>query len=105
MKIDLRSGEVCLQDNQPVRLSGASGLRVVCTAGTIWITVSGEAEDIFLTAGERYQVSSNALTLVESIGSGKIRLLQARRFSVLELMRNAIQGLSHPHEHLSYAKI
>lgn len=105
MKIDLRSGEVCLQDNQPVRLSGASGLHVVCTAGIIWITVSGEAEDIFLTAGERYQLSSNELTLVESIGSGKIRLLQARRFSVLELMRSAIRGLNRSHEHLSYAKI
>lgn len=103
MKIDLRSGEVCLQDNQPVRLSGASGLRVICTAGTIWITVSGEAEDIFLTAGERYQVSSNALTLVESIGSGKIRLVQARRFSVLELMRKATQNMTRPPINCSFA--
>jgi hypothetical protein len=39
MEIDLRSGEVCLQHNQPVRLSDAHGLRVICTAGTIWITV------------------------------------------------------------------
>jgi hypothetical protein len=104
MKIDLRSGEVCLQDNQPVRLSGASGLHVVCTAGIIWITVNGEVEDIFLTAGERYRVSSNALTLIESIGSGKVRLLQARRFSVLELMRKAIQNMTHTPMNRSFAR-
>ena len=94
MKIDLRSGEVCLQDNQPVRLTGARGLRIVCTAGTIWITLSGQAEDIFLTTNESYAIGSNALTLIESIGNGKIGLAQAKRFSVLEFLRKIYRALA-----------
>jgi len=103
MQIDLRSGEVCLQDNQPIRLSGARGLRITCTAGTIWITVNGEAEDIFLTAGQSYQVGSNALTLVESIGSGRVRLEKARRFAALGQLRKAIQGLRQGQQSVSFA--
>ena len=83
MEIDLRSGEVCLQHNQPVRLNGARGLRIICTAGTIWITVPGELEDVFLNAGQSYRIGSNQLALIESIVSGKIRLENPGRFTSL----------------------
>ena len=91
MEIDLRSGEVCLQHNQPVRLSDAHGLRVICTAGTIWITVPGETSDIFLNAGQSYRICCNQLALVESVGSGKIRLKNPPRISSLSEAFRAIQ--------------
>lgn len=74
MKIDLGSGELCLNDNQPLSLRQARGLRVVCMAGTIWLTVDGEAGDILLRSGQSHLIASNGLALVECIGSGRIRL-------------------------------
>lgn len=74
MRIDPGPGEVCLVDNNPLTLRGARGLRVVCTAGTIWLTVEGEPGDTFLRPGQSHCIVSNGLALIESIGSGRIRL-------------------------------
>lgn len=83
MKIDLGSGEICLRDNHPLRLDGARGLRIECTAGTIWITETGQREDIFLSPGQSYRLAGNGVSLVESVGDGRIRLAPpARRFSL-----------------------
>ena len=74
MEIELNSAELCLKENSPLSLRSAKGLHIACTDGTLWITIAGKAEDIFLAAGEHYQLRSNALAIIESIGSGKLRL-------------------------------
>jgi len=74
MKIDLGSGELCLRHGQPVRIVRASGLHICCVAGMIWITVAGEAADIFLAPGQRYRIKTRGLALIESIGEGRVRL-------------------------------
>ena len=78
MKIDLSSGELCLKNGIPLRLARASGLRIDCLSGKIWITETGEAADIFLTAGESYWIASQGLALIESIGDGRVRLVLVR---------------------------
>lgn len=62
--------EIKLQYNQPLRIAGA--LTVECAAGTVWLTSSGEAGDVFLHAGERKTLSGGGLTLIEAIGAGCI---------------------------------
>ncbi len=104
MEIDLRSGEISLQDNQPLRLNGSRGLRVTCTAGTVWITQTGIAEDIFLQPGQSCRVCNNALTLIESMGGGKICFEQAETFALLIFVRNALQNLTHRRESLSFVR-
>lgn len=74
MKIDLGSGEIRLADNSPLSLRGARGVRITCTAGTIWITVADEPGDTFLAPGQAYVVQGNGLAIVESIGAGSIRI-------------------------------
>ena len=74
MKIDVSAGEIRLIDNCPISLRGARGLRIACTAGTVWITVADEPGDIFLSAGQTHVVQGNGLAIVESIGSGSIRI-------------------------------
>lgn len=74
MRIDVSSGEIRLTESQPVSLRGARGLRVECTAGVVWITVSGEAADIFLKPGQSHRLRGDGLALIESIGSGSIRI-------------------------------
>lgn len=78
MKIDPGSGEFCLADNQPLSLRDARGVRVVCTTGILWLTVEGEAGDVFLHVGQSHRIISNGLALVESIGGGRIRLERPR---------------------------
>jgi len=74
MKIDVSTSEIRLIDNCPITLRGARGLRITCTAGTIWITVTGETGDTFLGAGQSHVVQGNGLAIIESIGSGSIRI-------------------------------
>jgi hypothetical protein len=83
MKIDLKSGEVCLSDNRPICLRQARGLRVSSTSGTIWITVTGEPGDIFLQPGQTHELRSNGLAIIESIGDGRVRLSRPAPFSSL----------------------
>jgi len=78
MKIDLGSGELCLRHGVPLRVVRAAGLRIDCLGGKIWITVAGEAADIFLMAGDSYRIDAQGLALIESIGDGRVRLAMAR---------------------------
>lgn len=80
MEFDPGAGEICLRDNQPVRLRRARGLRITCTAGTVWLTVSGVPGDIFLQPGETHQLAGNGLALIESLGNGRIRLHKPKPF-------------------------
>jgi len=88
MKINFPSGDYELSENAPIRLNNARGVSIQCTAGTIWITLSGEAGDIFLQAGERWTIKSNGLALIESIGTGCIRLEKPSRFTIANLGRS-----------------
>ena len=85
MKINLQSGEYKLSENAPIRLNNARGVSIQCTAGTIWITLTGEAGDIFLQTGERWSIKNNGLALIESIGTGCIRLEWPSRFTAANL--------------------
>lgn len=79
MQNNLPQEEIHLFANRPLRLNKALGLCIVCTSGTIWITIEGESGDIFLRAGERYTLNSNCLALVEALDDGSIRLVPAPR--------------------------
>ena len=74
MKIDLAGGELCLAENRPLKVTGATGLYVHCLSGTIWITTANEPADIFLDVGQSHRIGSGLLTLIESVGQARIRL-------------------------------
>lgn len=84
MKIELRSGEIDLPADRPIRLNRAQGIRLRCITGTIWITVAGQTEDIFLSPGESWQIAGNGLCLIESIADGRFRLELPHRMSWLK---------------------
>ena len=74
MEIELKSAEFCLRDNYPLSLRSANGLHITCTDGTLWITMAGESDDIFLTASQGYRVNGNGLVIIESIGNARFQL-------------------------------
>jgi len=79
MRIDVSSGEIRLTENQPLSLREARGLRVECTSGIVWITLSGQTADVFLKAGESHLLRGNGLALIECIGDGSIRIGMSER--------------------------
>ncbi len=56
------------------RLRGASGVRLICRRGTVWITQEGLVRDDFLSIGESLILVSSGLTLIESIGEAAASL-------------------------------
>ncbi|TXI76953.1 MAG: DUF2917 domain-containing protein [Dokdonella sp.] len=74
MNLKLNSSELCLAHNVPVRLPFAKGTRVICVEGVLWLTVSGEAGDVFLRPGEVYAIHGRGPAVLEAIGGGRARL-------------------------------
>jgi len=79
MDFDLYNSELYLAHNAPVRLVSAQGVRIVCTAGRVWLTVAGEAGDVLLAAGESHLVRGRGLALLEAIGDGRVRFEAAAK--------------------------
>jgi len=98
MKIDLSAGEIKLSNNQPICARQASGLRITCTSGVIWITVNGEPGDTYLRAGQTHELRSNGLAIIESIGEGRIRLHKPEAFRQLRRLATAMGNLFCPKE-------
>ena len=101
MKIDLSAGEIQLANNQPICARRASGLRITCTLGVIWITVDGEPGDTYLTAGQTHELRSSGLAIIESIGEGRIRLHKPEPF--LQRLAAASFKLLRPKEKIGFA--
>lgn len=74
MDFDLHAGELVLAENRPLAAREARGALIVCTRGLVWITIEGEAGDIFLHTGQSHRIASNGLALFEAIGHGAIRV-------------------------------
>lgn len=73
---------VTLAAFQFLRMGKARGCRIVCTAGILLVTVSGEHTDFELHPGDALVVPNDGLALVEAIGDACF-LLQARRRSAI----------------------
>ena len=66
--------------DRPLRLDAARHAELCVETGTVWITVSGMAGDLFLAAGERYRVPQDGMVLVEAVrGTAAARLEGSRR--------------------------
>lgn len=64
-----------LQPNRLLRLDAARHAELRVDSGTVWITASGMAGDLFLSAGQRYCVPGEGLVLVEAVrGMAGLRL-------------------------------
>lgn len=77
MRIDWLESELFLYEDKPLRVTGACGVRVCCLKGTVWITTSGQADDIFLAAGQTHEIATASLTLIEGVGETLVRFDRA----------------------------
>lgn len=66
--------EYTLSSDTPLRLEDAGGRVLEGVTGVTWITAYGQATDFLLRPGQRFVVPNDGLTLVDAIGSSRIRL-------------------------------
>ncbi len=77
LEINLFPGELL---NVSMRIGG----EIICQAGQLWITQEGDSRDYVLTAGDRFQVGSYGLTLIESLPESKrVGVMRPKEISAL----------------------
>lgn len=65
-----------LHPNRPLRLDTARHAELRVDSGTVWITASGMAGDLFVSAGEGYRLPREGLVLAEAVrGIARVRLV------------------------------
>ena len=78
-----------LHPDRPLRLDAARHAELYVESGTVWITASGVADDLFLAGGERYRVPKDGVVLVEALrGMAEVRLATCRRRWILALVES-----------------
>jgi hypothetical protein len=55
-------------------LIDATGRRVQCLTGVVWLTAYGQPLDVFLRPGDTYVVPNGGLVLAEAIGHCRMRV-------------------------------
>ena len=65
--IDAPHVRIQLRKDEHFTLGGARGARLSCVNGTAWITVDRDAEDVVISAGESFLVSSDRSVLVGAL--------------------------------------
>lgn len=83
MKVSADQIEIVLRENRPLRIARARGRRIVCTAGCAWITAPGVRDDIYLNAGDAWEVDCDGLVLIEAVSSATVALRGYARWNIL----------------------
>ena len=74
MRIDLNKRVISLEPGRPLAIGRAKGVLVECVTGSLWLTVAGFSGDVFLAPGQRWQVPTDGLVVIEAIQAGMMRL-------------------------------
>lgn len=83
-----------LHPDRPLRLDAARHAELHVESGTVWITVSGAAGDMFLSAGEIYRVPREGRVLAEAVrGNAGVELMKGKRRSLSALVERCREML------------
>ncbi len=63
--------EINLFPGELLRVRVSIGGEIICHAGRLWTTQEGDSRDYVLTAGDRFQVNSPGLVLIECLPESK----------------------------------
>ena len=75
MKIELGNRELCLEVGKPLRFSRRRHSVIRCTAGILWLTVTGERGDFVLHAGQSHTLRGNGRVVIEAVIDARLRLM------------------------------
>jgi hypothetical protein len=74
MNLRLDSPDLCLAAGQLLSLDDARGMRILPSAGTLWITEEGEPRDFVVGPGEAFVVTRAGRTLVQAVAPARVAL-------------------------------
>lgn len=72
MELELGQSKLRLGRDQLIALRDATGVRVTCTAGVLWITEEQSAADIVLESGQSHIIGQPGLTLVMALRAASL---------------------------------
>jgi hypothetical protein len=72
--LPLEGLELVLRAGRALPLVGARGVRLQCLEGCTWITQPGDCRDIYLAAGEGWQVTGDGRVLIEAVDRAVVTL-------------------------------
>ena len=76
---------VPLSHKTTLRVPDAAGLDIVCTSGSLWITLDGDRRDIILTAGsneDTFRTSEHRVALVYALKDSEVKVSAANERAV-----------------------
>lgn len=76
MLLELESPRIPLAAQGLVRLADAGSARIVCEAGTVWITIDNDSRDIVLAPGQSFLVDRRARVLIHALEEACVRIVE-----------------------------
>jgi len=78
MQIEINRSTLNLARDGLVAIRDGQGTRIVCRAGSLWITQECDVKDAVITAGESFTVSHPGLTLVTGLSASELTIIEPR---------------------------
>ena len=78
MQIEINRSTLSLARDGLVAIRDGQGIRVVCRAGSLWITQECDVKDAVITAGESFTLSHPGLTLVSALSAAELTIIEPR---------------------------
>jgi len=78
MQIEITRSTLSLARDGLVAIRDGQGIRVVCRAGSLWITQECDVKDAVITAGESFTLSHPGLTLVSALSAAELTIIEPR---------------------------
>ncbi len=78
MKIETNRSILSLAREGLVAIRDGQGTRIVCHAGSLWITQECDVKDSVITAGESFTVRKPGLTLLTALSASELTIIEAR---------------------------
>ena len=78
MQIEINRSTLSLAREGLVAIRDGQGTRIVCHAGSLWITQECDLKDAVIVAGESFTVRNPGLTLVTALSASELTVIEPR---------------------------
>ena len=73
---DLHAGAIQLRKGEIHRIRNGIGRRIEALGGCLWVTIDNDLRDIFVAAGEGFDIDRRGDTLVSAMADSRFVLLE-----------------------------
>lgn len=77
MQLDLECAELRLSRHALLKLADGAGVRIVCRAGSVWVTRDHDRRDVVLNPGEVYAEARPGRVIVSALEHARIAITRS----------------------------